>query len=265
MSAGRITKGVTTGLGALLILSMAAASVTGCTAATAGLGQVSRTSGVAATGGPVPALAPVAASPAPALPASTPSVSASASQASPPVPPLSTVPLAPLHVLTIDSASGTSRYTATIWAQDDVADCASHAYGAPVIAFLRAHPCTGVTRALATTTVNGRPVAIASAVVSFANTPDTAGPDGEPTDAVVAGEFETLVDQDDTGNITSLLNEGARFPGAPTKVPYPNAFAELGQDGAVFGYEAWYLDGHTADNDPALETLELNLPFQLQL
>ena len=58
--------------------------------------------------------------------------------------------------------------------------------GTPVVTYLRAHPCNGLTRLLDTTTVDGRPVGFAEARLGFAGA----------ADAVyrVAGDFRRLVE-----------------------------------------------------------------------
>jgi hypothetical protein len=67
-----------------------------------------------------------------------------------------------------------------------------------------------------------------------------------------AGDFRTLVAADGTGNINDLLREGRRLPSGPSAVPTPDAFSVLGQDAGVAIVDAWYLDGPTPNNDPAL-------------
>lgn len=131
-----------------------------------------------------------------------------------------------------------------VWSETTDTACATHAYGAPVIAYLQTHACNGVTRLLATTTVNGKAVGFAQSRLGF---PGTAG---QPYKA--ASDFLRLVERDGTGNINDLLREGRRLPSGPISVPTPNAFTAVGQDAEVTIVEAWYLDGPTPVNDPPL-------------
>ena len=140
--------------------------------------------------------------------------------------------------------SGATTYDIKVWAQATDADCAAHAYGTPVIDYLTAHPCSGVTRLLATTVVNGKGVGFAQSSLGFKG--------GAPQVYQTAGDFRALVTRDGTGNINDLLREGRRLPSGPTAVPSPDAFSALGQDAGVAIVDAWYLDGPTPDNDPAL-------------
>ena len=138
-----------------------------------------------------------------------------------------------------------------MWAQKQTTACAAHAYGTPIIAFLRKHPCDGLRSLLATTRVGGRAVGFAQRTIGFR------GAEGHSYRA--AGEFRALVSRSGTGNLDDLLREGYRLPAGPAHVPFPNAFAALGQDNSVTVVEAWYLHGATPDNDPALERLERDI------
>jgi hypothetical protein len=140
------------------------------------------------------------------------------------------------------AADGT-RYPIKVWAQRQVSDCAAHAYGRPVISFLQRHPCDQLRQVLATTTVVGRVVGFAQRAIVFAGSPDR----GEAT----ARQFEDVVSRAGTGNLNDLLREGLRMPGT-RRVPFPNAFSALQQDAGVTVVEAWYIDGPTPNNDPAL-------------
>jgi hypothetical protein len=166
---------------------------------------------------------------------STPGKSSSASSGTHPV------PSAPLRTITVPAQGGTT-YVVKLWAETEVHDCAAHAYG-PIVRFLRTHPCSGMRQVLATTTVDGRPVAFAQRSIGFR---------GGVRSYRVAGRFRELVTQNGTGNLNDLLREGYRLPSGPSSVPFPNAFSALAQDNSVTVVEAWYLDGHTPDNDPPL-------------
>jgi len=140
--------------------------------------------------------------------------------------------------------AGATTYLIEVWAETTDSECASHAYGAPVIAYLEAHACTGLTRVLASTTVNGKRVGFAQSSLGFTGT----SPDVYKT----AGDFVALVTKDGTGNINDLLRDGRRLPSGPTEVPTPDAFSALGQDAGVIIVDAWYLDVPTPNNDPPL-------------
>jgi hypothetical protein len=145
-------------------------------------------------------------------------------------------------------------YVVKVWAEAQVHDCGAHAYGA-VVAYLRRHPCTGMGQLLATTTVNGRPVGLASRTISFSGTGDGA--------YRTADAFRSLVTKSGTGNLNDLLREGYRLPSGPTSVPFPNAFDAQSHNAGVTVVEAWYLDGHTPDNDPPLIHMAQDLFLQV--
>jgi hypothetical protein len=146
------------------------------------------------------------------------------------------VPSTPLRTVTAHAPNGTS-YVVKIWAENEVTDCAAHAYGAPVISFLRQHPCFGMRQVLATTTVDGKPVGFAQRSIGFRG--------GMNRSYRAAGQFRELVSRSGTGNLNDLLREGYRLPSGPSAVPFPNAFSALGQDNSVTIVEAWYLNGPT--------------------
>jgi hypothetical protein len=160
-------------------------------------------------------------------------------------------PSQPVRTVTVDAAD--ASYLVKIWVTVTDTDCAAHAYG-QVVAYLQQHPCTGMTRLLATTVVNGRPVGFAQTTIGFSG--------DYPQIYQTAGDFRQLVTADGTGNINDLLREGRRLPTGPTSVPQPNAFAALSQDSAVTIDELWYLDGPTPENDPPLVQLAQDMYLQ---
>ncbi|HEY2166386.1 MAG TPA: hypothetical protein VGH01_04410 [Jatrophihabitantaceae bacterium] len=187
-------------------------------------------------------------------PAPSTSASSSASASASPSHTVVTIPppSAPLRTATV--TAGTTAYAIDVWVQKSDADCAAHAHGTPVLDYLRAHPCTGMIRQLATTTVNGRPVGFSAASVSFAGS--------APTVYTTAGKFRTLVLADNTGSVNDLLAEGYRLPAGPSAVPTDEAFAALSQDAGVTVYDAWYLSGTTPVNDAALEKMLQSIYLQ---
>lgn len=123
-------------------------------------------------------------------------------------------------------------------AADDQTNCAAHAYG-QVAAFFARIPCLKVHRLLASVTAGGRPVVVASNVVTFAN------------DAQ-AKSYLDLVNSDGTGNISDLLREGVRYPGGPTALPTTAAFASVQDGSSVHVAEAGYATGTSSADDPTL-------------
>lgn len=163
------------------------------------------------------------------------------------------VPAQPLRTVTAQAPGGRT-YVIKVWAQTTTQDCAAHAYGAPVINYLDAHPCAGLTRSLATTIVNGRAVGISQCTIGFLG--------AAPQVYSTAGSFRSLVQADGTGSLDDLLREGYRLPAGPADVPQPDAFDALDQDAGVSVFDAWYLSGATPNNDPALVSMEHDLFLQ---
>ena len=150
---------------------------------------------------------------------------------------------------------GKTSYLVKIWAQVENPTCYDHAYGQPIITFLTEHPCSGMTRILATTTVGGRPVGFAETATSFTGT--TANP------YIYSSKFTQLEEANNTGSINDLLREGYRLPSGPTAIPAHEAFEVLGQDNGVTIWDAWYLDGPTPDNAKPLMTMAQDLFLQI--
>ena len=144
-----------------------------------------------------------------------------------------------------------NTYAATVWDSDNAADCAAHAYGAKMIAFLNAHPCRGLHRVLATLVLQGRTVAVSIISTGFAGTAQD--PYG------VTAQFKKLEEANGTGSINDLLREGGALPGVSGGIPSNEAFTVLVQDNGAQVFDAWYVDGPTKDQDPALVSLEEDL------
>ncbi len=162
-------------------------------------------------------------------------------------------PATPLRTVTAQASDGRT-YLVKVWVQTTTQSCAAHAYGAPVINYLDAHPCGSLTRSLATTVINGRGVGISQCTIGFVGT--------APQTYSTAGKFRSLVQTDGTGSLDDLLREGYRLPSGPTAVPQPDAFDALDQDAGVSVFDAWYLSGATPNNDPALVSMEHDLFLQ---
>jgi hypothetical protein len=221
---------------------LAIALLAGCSTTTTGNG--SRSAG-ASSPSPVPSTSSAASS----SPAGT--TSSSKATASP----SASVPTTALRTENVTSVDGSTQWSIKVWVQDDTVNCEDHAYGAQVIAYLKANLCRGMTRLLAATTVGGRPVGIAQTLISFSG--------DAPAVYQTAGNFATLVSQNGTGNVNDLLREGKRFPNSGSQVGDPDAFNADGQDAGVGIDDVWYLDGSTPANDPALLALAKSLFLQL--
>jgi len=125
-------------------------------------------------------------------------------------------------------------------AADRQTDCAAHSYG-QVRSFFASTPCSSVQRVLATTEAGGRPVVIASNIVTF-DTPDQ------------AQRYLKLVNADGTGNISDLLREGVSYPGGPSQLP-DAAFASRADGNRVLVAEAGYVSGTSNGQDPTLDSI----------
>jgi hypothetical protein len=179
----------------------------------------------------------------PSTEATTPEVSTPANSTIHPAPPTPERTV-PVHTEAAD-------YVVKIWWDVEDETCFDHAYGDQIVSFLIRHPCSGLHRYLATTTVNGRPVGFALSSTGFP---------GRPRDLYgEAGKFAQLEQADGTGSLNDLLREGYRIPNGPASIPSGEAFNVLGQDQGVTVWDAWYLDGSTPPNDPALITMTQDL------
>lgn len=129
------------------------------------------------------------------------------------------------------------------WVQqvtDDQVDCAAHAYG-QVQSFFAETGCSNVHRVLATTNQGGRPVVVASSVVTFAS-------------EATAEQYLTLVTSDGTGNVSDLLRDGSGFTGGPKTLPEA-AFAARRDGTRVPVAEAAFTDGDSDSKDSSLKLL----------
>jgi hypothetical protein len=151
------------------------------------------------------------------------------------------VPPKPLKVITVRGPPHHRAYVLKVWAKVHTPFCLSHAHGKPIRHFLAWHACTGLTRYLVTTTVNGRRVGFAQSTVGFkGNTVQQS--------YKISGEFRQLITKDATGNFNSLFASGYHTPAGPQRVPSPDAFKALSQDVVVTSVDAWYLRGTTPRN-----------------
>jgi hypothetical protein len=224
-------------------LAAAAAVVAACTSTTNGHGAAEAPA-TATSSTPDFPIAPATSEP--SVEVTTDAAGTSATSTIHPAPP------APGRTLTVNAADGTT-YVVKIWWDVHNRSCFDHAYGS-IVTFLTTHPCLGLERFLATTTVNGRPVAFAMSSLGFPGRPRNLY--GE------TGRFIQLEQADGTGSVNDLLREGYRLPNGPTSIPSGEVFNVLGQDQGATVWDAWYLDGPTSANDPALMTMTQDLFLQ---
>lgn len=220
------------------------AFVSGCATTTNGSGsggpsktRTTRPSSSASTSQP----------PSSSTPEPTPSTTVPTSKVIPP-------PAVPLRIVGVSTTISGKSYTIKVWVDRKDPTCADHAYGTAIVNFLKAHPCSGLQRLLATTTVNGRGVGIAESRLGFLGQADAS--------YQTASDFIKLVSAEGTGNITDLLSEGYRLPSGPSSVPSPDAFNAIGQDAGVSVDDMWYLDGPTPSNDPPLVQMSRDIFLQ---
>lgn len=170
--------------------------------------------------------------------------------------PRSSPPVAhPISRVTVTGSTTGTAYQVDIWAVDRITDCAAHAYGSALVAFLRAHPCHSATRRLLTLDLDGREVALSSVAV-------TLPPYGSGTSGDVyryAGEFVRLENANGTGSMDDLLREGVRVPGVQSAIPADEAFLVQGEDLGVAVFDAWYVHGPTPSQAVELVRLERDL------
>jgi hypothetical protein len=143
---------------------------------------------------------------------------------------------------------------ATVWAQDRITGCASHAYGSVMVSFLNSHPCTAGHRLLITeSSDSGRRATISIVTISFRpGAGDLYGYDANL-------KFQDLENASDTGSMNDLLREGTRVPSLASKIPAHEAFLVTGQDAGAVVFDAWWTTGATTDQDPTLLEMENSL------
>lgn len=164
-------------------------------------------------------------------------------------------PATPIRTVAVQSPDGKVNYVVKVWADVQNPTCYDHAYGKPIITFLTEHPCHGMHRLLATTTVDGRAVGFAETATSFAGTAS------DPY--AYSSKFARLEKQDGTGSINDLLREGYRLASGPSQIPRHEAFNVLSQDNGVTVWDAWYLEGTTPDNAKPLMKMTTDLFLQV--
>jgi hypothetical protein len=145
------------------------------------------------------------------------------------------------------------HYCSVIWKSDVIHNCAQHAYGTTMIAFLKQHPCGSARRVLATVYLRHGPVDISSIATSFAGTANN--PFGAELD------FTNLEKARRTRGLKDLLREGDRMPGPHAYGPAHAMFGVYALNVNINIIRAWYPDRPTATHDQQLALLERDLAF----
>lgn len=143
------------------------------------------------------------------------------------------------------------RYCGLLWTSDVVHDCAKHAHGAKMIAFLQKHKCGPTGRALATVFVRHDAINVTSVETSFA------GSARNPFGAQL--EFTNLVKSSRGGGIDDLLRDGHRIPGPHGRPPAHAVLGVFAIGANINVIDAWYRDKPTPKNDYNLRLVEADL------
>ncbi len=152
------------------------------------------------------------------------------------------------RTITAQGYSGRT-YTATVVAEDQVANCAANSSGTAVIEYFQQHPCPmGASRRLQTIPYQGRTVALSIIEVAA-----PAGPPGNLYE--YATQLDELENAPNTGGLDDLLQSGVRPAGWPSAIPGNETFLVIGEDTTVYIFDAWYLQGATVPQDPVLVNL----------
>lgn len=143
------------------------------------------------------------------------------------------------------------RYCGLVWTSDEIHDCAKHAHGARMIAFLKKHTCGPTGRVLATVFARHDAINVSSIETSFSGTPRN------PFGAQL--QFTNLVKSPSGGNIDDLLREGHRMPGPHGRMSAHAVLGvfTIGQNINVI--DTWYRNKPTPNNDYNLRLVEADL------
>lgn len=169
--------------------------------------------------------------------------------------PTPTTSAPPSQDVTVTGSSTGHSYDVGVRAVDHIADCAEHAYGAPLVSFLHKHNCRSATRRLVTLDLDG--TAVALSIITVTMPADNSGDGSKIFD--FAGRLVTLENADGTGSMNDLLREGVRIPGLQTAIPSAEAFQVISQDLVVCIFDAWFVHSVTPQQDRQLLALERDL------
>lgn len=128
--------------------------------------------------------------------------------------------------------------TYTLEASRSDTDCAANAYG-QVAEFFAATPCSELTRALFTATVDDAPAVVSVSVVVM---PDEAS----------AADLRELADTSGTGNVSDLLRAGVQIDGGPSELVAAAYASELSGSEVRIVEVAW-VDAQTQGDESLLE------------
>jgi hypothetical protein len=117
--------------------------------------------------------------------------------------------------------------------------CTGNAYGA-VADFLEQNDCAGLSRALYSTDVGGRPAVVSVAAV-------------EMGDAAGAQALRALADRNGSGNVSDLLREGVRYAGGPAELSGAEYASDVAGSVVTIVETAWAAPG----GDPGSADLDL--------
>jgi hypothetical protein len=157
---------------------------------------------------------------------------ATSSAASTPSAPVSA---APEPALAIGSTRTAGGQTFTLQALKVDTTCAGHAYG-QVAGFFTGADCTGLSRALYSTTVGGHAVVVAVSHTRMA-------------DAAAAGKLRQMADSTGTGNVSDLLREGITYSGGPAKLGATREYASSLSGNVVTIVETDWAAGAAGSSD----------------
>ncbi len=131
----------------------------------------------------------------------------------------------------------------TIWAFATTKNCAAHAHGRQVVAFLRQHPCRVLRRMLATTALGGQRVGIAGEAVVLPGG-STGRPYGDSAD------FQSLISDPNAGGLDDLFRDGVTLPAGPRTVPSSAEYTYGGDRYTVYTLHGWLI----GSNNPSVRS-----------
>jgi hypothetical protein len=143
---------------------------------------------------------------------------------------------------------GGVQYTVEAVQVDDT--CVGHAYG-QTADFFADSDCTGLSRALYSADLDGRPVVVSVSRVRLA-------------DATTARNLRGITDSNGTGNVSDLLREGVRYTGSPAELSGAEYASAVSGPVVTIVESAWAqedTEGDAAEIDTvADEGLSLQVP-----
>lgn len=157
------------------------------------------------------------------------------------------------RVVRFRGARSDSPYCGIVWTSDVIHDCAKHAYGAKVIAFLARHHCGTARRTLATVFHTHFAVNLSSVVTRFPGT--VRNPLGAQF------RFTQLASARGAGGIDDLLRDGHQIPGPIGKPPKTAVYGVYPLNTNVDILYGWYHQKPTAAYRTSLKLIEQDVAF----